>query len=152
MTEADIEIRPFLASEMPMAFALGREFYEEHDVAGVFDVEKAVQVWEAISRTRRTGTVSAWDRGSLMGGAGFFAAEDEFSDHRYVAEAFLFLLPAYRGCGLMGKFVTAMESWGKEHQLPEVCLGRFTTAMKGLGLYYSSLGYEHFRSVYRKRL
>lgn len=153
MTEqaAAIEIRAVERAEWPLVLACGEPFFQEKQLPGLFDPAHALATWAMSADLFPAVIVAAFVGGQVVGAIGRLIVPDDWSSHRYAAEAFWYVLPAYRRMSVGVRMLALADAWADEQGVTDKRLGAFHgESFEHFREAYARLGYRPYTTQFRK--
>ena len=152
-TSATIEYVFLGPHEIQEALVLGPEFFKDRGLPAAYDQEKGLAHWRACEQLYSVDLLVAKRAGKIVGGIGLAISTDQWSDYRYGAELFFFVLPIERRGAIGAGLLERAEQWARDRGVPEFRVGAFHGADYDiLSAWYARKGYRPFTMHFRKEL
>lgn len=144
-------IRELKASELPLLYRVGHEFFREAKLPGEFVESVFLKNFTSLINTGAAHCFGAFKDGNLVGAIGFLVWKDLYDDAKTSVESFWYVFEEHRGQGVRLK--KAYEDWTDKNGIKRRMMG----AIAGLhdvelGDFYERDGYRRLETTFVKVL
>ena len=145
-------IAPLTPEQLPLASALGSQFYEEGGLFGRFNREHFEAQWASLIESG-AGNILAEIGSGVHGAIGGIAYPDPNSGDLTVDETFWFVQKEYRQSSLALCLLRAFESWAEEIGATQQGIVHLTNSMPDrLARIYRRRGYKPVEVHWRREI